>query len=450
MAWRAHPLFRHPGADGDLCRARRRLWRAHHRRLLRQHAGPCGGDAARPRRPRTQCASGRGGGRRRAWSARGAARRGGARADPSARAGMNAKAKRRAWSGAGEPEPAPSPELARQPLAAPSGPQVFEVDAAGAGERLDRFLGGAAAERRIALSRTRLKALIEAGEVCVDGSVARDPSTRLAEGARIAFEAPPAEDSPLVGEDLPLAVVFEDEHLIVIDKPAGLVVHPAPGHAAGTLVNALIRRCGASLSGVGGVRRPGIVHRLDKDTSGLLVAAKTDAAHRGLAELFADHGRTGSLEREYLAIVWGGFDATAGKVAAPIGRDPGHRQRMAITAEERGRHAATHWRLEEALGPASLVACRLETGRTHQIRVHMASIGHPLLGDSVYGAGFKTKAALLDEAARSALAGLGRQALHASILGFEHPATGAPLRFESPPPEDFSHLLIALRATRAA
>src|SRR5277367_3556896 len=272
----------------------------------------------------------------------------------------------------------------------------------------------------------------------------------LAAAARIAFEAPPAEDSPLVGEDLPLAVVFEDEHLIVIDKPAGLVVHPAPGHAAGTLVNALIRRCGASLSGVGGVRRPGIVHRLDKDTSGLLVAAKTDAAHRGLAELFADHGRTGSLEREYLAIVWGGFDATAGKVAAPIGRDPGHRQRMAITAEERGRHAATHWRLEEALGPASLVACRLETGRTHQIRVHMASIGHPLLGDSVYGAGFKTKAALLDEAARSALAGLGRQALHASILGFEHPATGAPLRFESPPPEDFSHLLIALRAPRAA
>jgi len=363
---------------------------------------------------------------------------------------MNAKAKRRAWSGAGEPEPVPSPELARQPLAAPSGPQVFEVDAAGAGERLDRFLGGAAAARRIALSRTRLKALIEAGEVSVDGSVARDPSTRLAEGALIAFEAPPAEDSPLVGENLPLAVVFEDEHLIVIDKPAGLVVHPAPGHAAGTLVNALIRHCGASLSGVGGVRRPGIVHRLDKDTSGLLVAAKTDAAHRGLAELFADHGRTGSLEREYLALVWGRFDAAAGKIAAPLGRDPRHREKMAVASEERGRHATTHWRLMEAFGPASLVACRLETGRTHQIRVHMASIGHPLLGDSVYGAGFNTKAARLSEAARAALAGLGRQALHASILGFEHPATGAPLRFESPPPEDFSHLLIALRAARAA
>jgi 23S rRNA pseudouridine1911/1915/1917 synthase len=363
---------------------------------------------------------------------------------------MNAKAKRRAWSGAGEPEPVAAPEPARPLLAAPSGPQVFDVDAAGAGERLDRFLGGAAAARRIALSRTRLKALIEAGEVSVDGAVARDPATRLAAGARIAFEAPPALDSPLAGEDLPLAVVYEDEHLIVIDKPAGLVVHPAPGHPAGTLVNALIRHCGASLSGVGGVRRPGIVHRLDKDTSGLLVVAKTDAAHRGLAELFADHGRTGSLEREYLAIVWGGFDATAGKVAAPIGRDPGHRQRMAIAAEERGRHAATHWRLEEALGPASLVACRLETGRTHQIRVHMASIGHPLLGDSVYGAGFKTKAALLGEAARSALARLGRQALHASVLGFEHPATGEPLRFEGPPPVDFSHLLSALRAKPAA
>ena len=247
----------------------------------------------------------------------------------------------------------PAGAASHAPLVAPEGPQVFDVDAAGAGERLDRFLGAAAAARSLALSRTRLKALIEAGEVRVDGSVARDPAMRLAEGARIAFEAPPAKDSPLAGEDLPLAVVYEDEHLIVIDKPAGLVVHPAPGHAAGTLVNALIRHCGASLSGIGGVRRPGIVHRLDKDTSGLLVAAKTDAAHRGLAELFADHGRTGSLEREYLALVWGGFDAAAGRIAAPIGRDPRHRQKMAIAAEERGRHATTHWRLKEALGPAS-------------------------------------------------------------------------------------------------
>jgi 23S rRNA pseudouridine1911/1915/1917 synthase len=363
---------------------------------------------------------------------------------------MNSKAKRRAWSAEREPEPVLPPGSARQPLSAPSGPQVFEVDPAGAGERLDRFLGGAAAARRLALSRTRLKALIEAGAVSVDGRVARDPAMRLAQDARIAFEAPPPEDSPLVGEDLPLVVVYEDEHLIVIDKPAGLVVHPAPGHAVGTLVNALIRHCGASLSGVGGVRRPGIVHRLDKDTSGLLVVAKTDAAHRGLADLFADHGRTGSLEREYLALVWGGFDAAAGRIAAPIGRDPRRREKMAVAAEERGRHATTHWRLREAFGSASLVACRLETGRTHQIRVHMASIGHPLLGDSVYGAGFKTKSARLGEAARRALVGLGRQALHASVLGFEHPATGETLRFESRLPEDFSHLLNALRATRAA
>src|SRR5271170_3993608 len=363
---------------------------------------------------------------------------------------MNSKAKRRAWSAGGEREPVPPPEPLRQPLAAPSGPQVFDVDASGAGERLDRFLASAAAARRVALSRTRLKALIEAGEVSVDGSVARDPSTRLAESARVAFAAPPVEEPPLAGEDLPLAVVYEDEHLIVIDKPAGLVVHPAPGHPAGTLVNALIRHCGASLSGVGGVRRPGIVHRLDKDTSGLLVVAKTDAAHWGLAEQFADHGQTGSLIREYLAIAWGGFETSAGKVVASLGRDPRNRERMAVAAEERGRHATTHWRLEEAFGPASLICCRLETGRTHQIRVHMASIGHPLLGDSVYGAGFKTKAARLGEAAKTALAGLARQALHASVLGFEHPASGEMLRFESSSPEDFSYLLNALRATQVA
>ena len=234
----------------------------------------------------------------------------------------------------------------------------------------------------------------------------------------------------------------------MINKPAGLVVHPAPGHAAGTLVNALIRRCGASLSGIGGIRRPGIVHRLDKDTSGLLVVAKTDAAHRGLADLFADHGRTGSLEREYLALVWGGFDAAAGKVDAAIARHPRHREKMATASEERGRRAVTHWRLAEAFGPASLISCRLETGRTHQIRVHMASTGHPLLGNSVYGAGFKTKAAQLTEEAKSALAALGRQALHAAVLGFEHPITGEPLRFERPLPKEFMSLVNALRATR--
>jgi 23S rRNA pseudouridine1911/1915/1917 synthase len=357
---------------------------------------------------------------------------------------MNAKAKRRAWGGVDETSAAPIP-AARLPLAAPSGPQAFDVDAAAAGERLDRFLGRSALEQRLALSRTRIKALIEAGEVTVDGATARDPALKLVAGAAIRFEAPPPEDSSLKGEDMPLAVIFEDEHLIVIDKPAGLVVHPAPGHDEGTLVNALISHCGPSLSGIGGVRRPGIVHRLDKDTSGLLVVAKTDAAHQGLADLFADHGRTGSLVREYLALVWGGFDVTAGKVDAAIARHRHHREKMTVASEERGRRAVTHWRVEDAFGPASLIVCRLETGRTHQIRVHMASIGHPLLGDPVYGAGFKTKAVQLPQGARAALAALRRQALHAAALGFEHPITGERLRFDSPPPEDLSRVIDALR-----
>ena len=362
---------------------------------------------------------------------------------------MNARAKRRAWSRVEAPDAeTPAKPGSPGPLAMPSGPQTFLVDTAGAGERLDWFLSRSAAERRIALSRTRLKALIQAGEVQVDGAAARDPALRLAEGARIVFEAPPPADSAVVGENLPLDVVYEDEHLIVVDKPAGLVVHPAPGHAGGTLVNALIARCGDSLSGIGGVRRPGIVHRLDKDTSGLMVVAKTDAAHRGLAELFADHGRCRPLEREYLAIVWGSFGASAGKVDAAIARHSIHRAKMAVAQEDRGRRAVTHWRLLEGLGPASLVACRLETGRTHQIRVHMASVGHPLLGDSVYGAGFKTKAVQLAGGAKAALAALGRQALHAAALGFEHPVTGHALRFESAPPADFSRLLNALRAQR--
>ena len=360
---------------------------------------------------------------------------------------MTARTRRRLHGRGIEPEREAKAEAARRsPLAAPSGPQVFDVDEAGSGERLDRFLGRSAAGRSVALSRTRLKALIEAGEVMVDGATARDPALRVSQGARITFEAPTPEDPPLIGEDLPLDVVYEDEHLIVVDKPAGLVVHPAPGHAHGTLVNALIRHCGESLSGVGGVRRPGVVHRLDKDTSGLIVAAKTDAAHRGLAELFADHGRSGSLEREYLALVWGGFDRAAGTIAAALARYPHSREKMAIAPEGRGRHAVTHWRVVEALGPASLLACRLETGRTHQIRVHLASVGRPLLGDSVYGAGFKTKQTRLADGAKAALARLGRQALHAAVLGFEHPVSGERLRFESEPPEDFSCLIKALRA----
>jgi 23S rRNA pseudouridine1911/1915/1917 synthase len=366
---------------------------------------------------------------------------------------VNAKAKsraaRNAASGGAPLEPAlPDREPAeRPPLVAAEGIVDFEVGAGQAGERLDRFLGHAADERRLALSRTRLKALIEAGMVAVDGLETRDPAAKLAKGAKIAVVAPPAEESDVAGEDLPLDIVFEDDCLIVLNKPAGLVVHPAPGHSQGTLVNALIRHCGASLSGVGGVKRPGIVHRLDKDTSGLIVVAKTDAAHQGLAALFADHGRTGSLVREYRALVWGALEGKAGSVDAPLGRHSRHREKMAVVSATRGREAVTHWRLEEPLGPASLIACRLETGRTHQIRVHLAHIGHPLLGDSVYGAGFKTKASQLSDGARLALEALGRQALHAATLGFEHPITGEALSFASPPPDDFTRLVKALRET---
>jgi 23S rRNA pseudouridine1911/1915/1917 synthase len=361
---------------------------------------------------------------------------------------MNARAEGRARRGAASaatPAIKESAPAARPILTVPEGALDFAVGAGQAGERLDRFLARAAQERRLALSRTRLKALIEDGKVAVDGVEARDPAAKLAGGGNVVLLAPPAEDSGLVGEDLPLDIVFEDEHLVVVNKPPGLVVHPAPGHSQGTLVNALIRHCGSSLSGIGGVKRPGIVHRLDKDTSGLIVAAKTDAAHQGLAALFADHGRAGSLTREYRALAWGAFEGKAGLVDAPLGRHPSHREKMAVVAPGRGREARTHWRLEEALGPASLIACRLETGRTHQIRVHLAHIGHPLLGDSVYGAGFKTKASRLSAPARLALEALGRQALHAGRLGFEHPITGRPLSFESAPPADFLRLVNALR-----
>ena len=358
---------------------------------------------------------------------------------------MNSKAKQRAWSLQAEPSHEAPPKKAAAPLAAAAGLIVFIASADDAGERLDRWLGRAALERGLALSRTRLKGLIESGRVVLDATVTRDPATKLAEGMRIEVDVPQAEDLSLLGEDLPLTIVYEDAHLLVLDKPAGLVVHPAPGHAGGTLVNALIAHCGASLSGIGGVKRPGIVHRLDKDTSGLLVVAKTDAAHQGLSALFADHGRTGSLVREYRALVWSAIPAPAGTIDAPLGRHPQSREKMAVVDAARGRHAVTHWRLVEALGPVSLIACRLETGRTHQIRVHLAHIGHPLLGDAVYGAGFKTKAARLSEPAQAALRDLGRQALHAAALGFEHPVTGEELMFESPLPEDFSRLVAALR-----
>ena len=316
------------------------------------------------------------------------------------------------------------------------------------GERLDRLL----AARLDGLSRSRLKALILEGLVAVAGGTIRDPDTRVNVGDEIAVTVPPPEPAEPQPEPIPLTIVHEDGELIVIDKPSGLVVHPAAGNWTGTLVNALIAHCGDSLSGIGGVRRPDIVHRLDKDTTGLMVVAKTDRAHKALAKQFADHGRSGPLARGYLAFAWGAPDRPRGVIEAAIDRHPHARDRQAVRAS--GRFAITHWeRLETYTGAdgrpvASLLACRLETGRTHQIRVHFAHFGHPLLGDDVYGPGFKTKAALLPAPAREALAALRRQALHAYLLGFEHPKTGGYVEFLSELPGDLARLRHALGAGR--
>ena len=323
------------------------------------------------------------------------------------------------------------------------------VGEAEAGERLDRVL----AAHVTALSRTRLKALVLAGRVAVGGRTIRDPGHHVNAGDRLTVAVPPPEEAEPRAESIPLAIVHEDDDLIIIDKPKGLVVHPAAGNRTGTLVNALIAHCGPSLSGIGGVKRPGIVHRLDKDTTGLMVIAKNDRAHRALAAQFADHGRSGPLERGYLAFVWGVPDRPHGTIDKPLGRHPQARERMAIRPN--GRPAVTHWEvLERYAGTdgkpiASLLACRLETGRTHQIRVHLAAIGHPLLGDAVYGAGFRTKAARLPEAARAALQALGRQALHAYLLGVEHPTSGAHLTYRSALPSDLDVLRRTLRGTNS-
>jgi 23S rRNA pseudouridine1911/1915/1917 synthase len=324
--------------------------------------------------------------------------------------------------------------------------ETLVVAAEEAGERLDRVLAARVAE----LSRSRHKALILAGRVAIDGATIRDPGHRVNAGGTIALDLPPVQDVEIKAENIPLSVVFEDNELIVLDKPAGLVVHPAAGNWSGTLVNALIAHCGDSLSGVGGEKRPGIVHRLDKNTSGLMVVAKTDRAHRVLSRQFADHGRTGPLRRGYLAFVWGVPDRPRGTIDKPIDRHPHARDKMAV--REGGREALTHWEvLERYSGTdgapvASLLACRLETGRTHQIRVHLASIGHPLLGDDVYGPGFKTKTHQLGPDARDALDALGRQALHAYLLTIEHPSQGKELAFRSELPGDLRRLRHSLGA----
>jgi 23S rRNA pseudouridine1911/1915/1917 synthase len=303
-----------------------------------------------------------------------------------------------------------------------------------AGWRLDRALADAVPT----LSRERLKALIRSGAVEAGGKPVRDPAVKVRgeEAFRVAVPEPrPAHN---VAQDIPLRVVFEDEHLLVVDKPAGLVVHPAAGNLDGTLVNALLHHCQGSLSGIGGVARPGIVHRIDKDTSGLLVVAKTDVAHEGLAKQFAAH----SIERRYFAIVDGVPKASQGTVDAPLARSPSNRKKIAIVEAKdlhrRGKRAVTHWRRLSVLDDAALVECRLETGRTHQVRVHMASIGHPLLGDPVYGRSGKLHGKLLKEQRFQ------RQALHAAELGFVHPVTKSRLSFASPMPPDMQELFNAL------
>jgi len=312
------------------------------------------------------------------------------------------------------------------------GHQTIDVrlEPAHAGWRLDRALAVAVPT----LSRERLKALIRSGAVAAGDKPVRDPATKVRgdESMRVTVPEPqPAHNLP---QDIPLTILFEDQHLLVVDKPDGLVVHPAAGNFDGTLVNALLHHCGGSLSGIGGVARPGIVHRIDKDTSGLLVVAKTDVAHEGLARQFAAH----SIDRHYLAIVSGVPRTSEGTIDAPLARSAANRKKIAIVEGKRGKRAVTRWKRLDVLTDAALVECRLETGRTHQVRVHMASIGHPLVGDPVYGRSGKTHRKILNEL------GFHRQALHAAELGFTHPVTRQRISFRSPMPADMQELFNAL------
>jgi 23S rRNA pseudouridine1911/1915/1917 synthase len=344
-------------------------------------------------------------------------------------------------------------------------------------QRLDAVL----ARRLPDLSRSRVQALIRDGHVRLCGRTIGERTARVKPGDVIEIAVPPPVDAEPAPEQIALDIVYEDAQLVVIDKPAGLVMHPSAGHETGTLVNALIAHCGDSLSGIGGVRRPGIVHRLDKDTSGLLVVAKTDAAHRSLSEQFAAHGRDGRLIRSYRALCWRAPEHVKGTIDAPLGRSAHNRTKIAVRRDPDApdaREAVTHYEVLEVFYPpgtetpaqsarhrsgsvvvaqapgdtpplAALLRLDLETGRTHQIRVHMAHIGHPILGDAVYGSGFRASVRLMNPAQAEALEALGRQALHAAELGFDHPETGEPLHFESALPADMNRLLGALRGDGA-
>lgn len=316
------------------------------------------------------------------------------------------------------------------------------VDETQAGGRLDAML----AKVHTVLSRNRIKDLILTGAVSINGNTVTLPKYLVTAGETIVLLAPPPEDADPHPEDIPLDILYEDDQLIVVNKPVGMVVHPAPGSPNGTLVNALLFHCGDSLQGIGGVKRPGIVHRLDRDTSGVMVAAKTEKAHKHLSAQFADHGRTGPLHRAYIAFVWGSTETGKGTVEAPLGRDANNRLKQAVRKD--GREAITHYMVEARFGDEgwdiTRVQCQLETGRTHQIRVHMAYIGHPLVADAVYASGYATKINRLPAEVAEPIQALGRQALHAAELGFEHPITHEEMFFEAPLPDDLVALEEAL------
>jgi len=315
----------------------------------------------------------------------------------------------------------------------------LDIPADAAGQRLDRVLTGLLPD----MSRSRLQALLNEGRIEMDGHTATDASRKVKGGEKVSVTVPPPVDSRIEAQDIPLDIVYEDEHLIVVNKPAGLVVHPAPGSPDRTLVNALLAHCGDTLLGIGGEKRPGIVHRIDKDTSGLMVAAKTEAAHAGLSAQFKAH----SLERVYTAIVWGQLMPPDGTITGNIGRDPRNRKRMAVVGRG-GKEAVTHYRTLARYGvpsapTATLVECRLETGRTHQIRVHLSNAGHPLLGDPLYGQKTRHQRKLPAEILAS-VQGLSRQALHAGVLGFRHPVTDQALKFQAEIPSDIKAVIRVL------
>jgi 23S rRNA pseudouridine1911/1915/1917 synthase len=321
-------------------------------------------------------------------------------------------------------------------MTAAPGTTTIRACAGDAGQRLDRVLALHLPE----LSRTRLKYLIESGNVTENGVTLRDPSLRVRYDQNFVVILPQIEDAAPLAQPIALEIQFEDAHLIVIDKPAGMVVHPAPGNPDGTLVNALLAHCGASLSGIGGVRRPGLVHRLDKDTSGLMVVAKTEPAHHALSRDFAARG----IDRAYTAFAWGVPSVLAGEIAGNIGRSGVNRKKMAVVAKEKGKPAITRYRVERAFKiHATQLECRLATGRTHQIRVHFAHIGHPLIGDPVYGTRAGRSVARTGPSGAQ-IAAFPRQALHARSLGFTHPVEKRLMQFESPLPVDLRELIRSL------